>query len=496
MKWFELYISIGWVIRLLMVPVILRRQLAPGASVAWLLIIFLHPYIGYALYMLIGETRLGPGRVERHRQLVEMFRPFKHDRDQHLGGDWTQQPHSYEPMILQAERISGMPVLAGNSVDYLTSSPQFIGRLAAEIDAAKGEVNLLYYIFAPDGAGEVVARSLERAAQRGVRCRVLVDAVGSRPFLSRRGFARRFKRAGITVAAAMPTVPVQRRLPRMDLRNHRKLAVIDSIVALVGSHNIILPDYGGRRGAPWVDLSARVSGPIVDELSIVFAEDWAFETGEILPIPRPLDRAHSSSGAAMQVIPTGPSEPGETYRRVLLAALQCARQRVMLTTPYFVPDEPTLVALLMAADRGVDVTLILPEHPDHLLTAAAGRAHFARLIDGGISIWQYRPDSRQDDHHRRCSGDHRHRQHRRAKLQSQFRAEPADLWPGTNRAPTRNPIGLSRRVVADRAADLVGSTEVAPLHRQRRVTSLAAPVIASSASISTNFALASCDDTD
>src|SRR5581483_5147869 len=306
MKWFELYIAIAWMIRMLMVPVILRRQLAPGASVAWLGIVFLHPYIGYILYMLIGETRLGPGRVERHHALVSKYRPFKHDRSHHLGGDWTQQPHSYEPMILQAEKISGMPVLSGNSAEFFTDSTKLIERLAADIDAARSEVHLLYYIFAPDAAGEVVAKALERATNRGVRCRVLVDAVGSRPFLSRTGFAQHFRNLGIKVAAAMPTLPVKRRLPRMDLRNHRKLAVIDGTIGFVGSQNLILPDYGGRRGAPWVDLTARFTGPVVDELAIVFAEDWAFETGETLPVPRPLERPHGAGGAAMQVIPTGP----------------------------------------------------------------------------------------------------------------------------------------------------------------------------------------------
>ena len=150
--------------------------------------------------MLIGETRLGPGRIELHRKLIEKFRPFKHDRHQHLGQDWTQQPQSYEPMILQAEKISGMPVLAGNSIEYLPDSPKFIERLAAEIDAAKSEVSLLYYIFAPDAAGDVVAQALERAAKRGVRCRLLVDAVGSRPFLGRNGFTHRLTSAGVTVA--------------------------------------------------------------------------------------------------------------------------------------------------------------------------------------------------------------------------------------------------------------------------------------------------------
>ena len=193
------------------------------------------------------------------------------------------------------------------------------------------------------------------------------------------------------VAAALPAAFIQRRVPRMDLRNHRKLAIIDSRVTILGSQNIIEPDYGGRAGGPWVDLSGRITGPIVAEFSTVFAEDWAFETGEELPSPHSIDSPEMGEGISMQAIPTGPSEPGETYRRVLLAAMQCARERAIVTTPYFVPDEPTLVAFQMAADRGVKVDLILPAKPDHLFTALAGRAHFSRLMEAGITIWQYRP---------------------------------------------------------------------------------------------------------
>jgi cardiolipin synthase A/B len=391
MTWFAVYIAIAYGIRLFMVPVILRRQMAPGASVAWLGIIFLHPYIGASLYMLLGETRLGPGRVERHRALVEKYRVVQKDAAEERAADWTGGAASYEPMILQAEKISGLPVLAGNEIEFLPDSSKFIERLIGEIDAAKAEVNLLYYIFAPDGVGEVVVQALERAAGRGVVCRLLVDAVGSRPLLHKHGFAKRLSDAGVKVAAALPAAPIQRRLPRMDLRNHRKLALIDASIAYVGSHNVISPDYGGRRGAPWVDLSGRITGPIVTELAIVFAEDWAFETGEELTPPGAVKMAEQNHSCPMQVIPTGPSEPDDTYRRVLLAAIQCARQQVILTTPYFVPDEPTLVAMLMAADRGVAVSLIVPRTPDHLLTAAAGRAHFDQLMSAGISIWEYKP---------------------------------------------------------------------------------------------------------
>jgi cardiolipin synthase len=165
--------------------------------------------------------------------------------------------------------------------------------------------------------------------------------------------------------------------------------VIDDAVAFAGSHNVIDPSYGGRRGNPWIDLSARLTGPVACELAAIFCEDWAFETGEMLSPCHPPENA--SGGIPMQVVPTGPISPGETYRRLLLGAIQCARSRLTLTTPYFVPDDPTVVDLLMAADQGVQVKLILPLHGDNRLIAAVARAQFERLMEAGIEIYQYGP---------------------------------------------------------------------------------------------------------
>jgi len=376
-----------------MVPVILRRQFAPGAAVAWLGIIFLHPYIGFALYLTVGETRLGPRRVERHRELVEQFRSAMR---QAIGGrDETGAmalPPAYQPMIRQAEKISGLPVLGGNEVEFMTDSALMVDRLVSDIDAATSQVHLLYYMFVPDATGERVVKALERAAGRGIECRVIVDAVASRTFF--RGpcaLSGRLQSAGVKLAAALPVAPLKRELPRMDLRNHRKLAVIDGRIGYAGSHNLVNPDYGGRHGGPWFDATGRFTGPIVSEMGIVFAEDWGFETREILDVPTVGDGVPLNQGTAMQIVPTGPTSPGESFRRVFLAAIQTARTRVMMTTPYFVPDEPTLVSLMMAADRGADVTLLLPLVPDHLFTAAAGRAHFSRLMEAGVKILLYRP---------------------------------------------------------------------------------------------------------
>jgi cardiolipin synthase len=396
LSWIFVYQAIGWLICISMIPVVLRRQLAPGASLAWLGIVFLHPYIGLVLYMMVGESRLGPRRAQAHRDIISKFRnPARHpDRKPNEIQPDSCEP--YQPMVNQAEKISGLPVLTGNAVEFLTDTDRFVDALIADIAAAKKEVHLLYYIIADDAVAERVAAATIEAAKRGVKCRVLADAVASRKFFHANGLAPELRINGVDVAAALPVAPIRRRLARMDLRNHRKLAIIDGETAYAGSHNLINADYDGRRGNPWYDATARLSGPIVGELAMVFAEDWQFETGEEIKICSPDTLANAAtdqrvSSIVAQAVPTGPSVPGATYRRLLLAAIQCSQKQLMITTPYFVPDETTITSLMMAADRGVEVTLILPQNPDHLFAAAAGRAHFQVLLESGVKIYLYQP---------------------------------------------------------------------------------------------------------
>jgi cardiolipin synthase len=370
-----------------MVPVILRRQFTPGASVAWLGIVFLHPYIGVALYTLVGEVRLGRNAVRRHREIAAKYGPIA-NRD--VRRHEFDLPEYYRPMVLQAAKVSGLPILGGNSAEFIGDSEIFINRLVSDIAGARSHVQLLYYIFAPDATGRRVADAVIAAKKRGIDCRVMADAFASRSFFGFSGLAKEIKAVGIPVVAALPTAPLRRR----DLRNHRKLGIIDGKIAYAGSQNLINADYGGRRGCPWYDLTARLTGPIVEQLQLIYAENWAFETGEFIEIPPALDSPDESvknQGTPIQIVPTGPISQQETFRTIFLAAVQCARTDLIMTTPYFVPDQPTLVALTMAADRGVKVKLLLPNRPDHFFTAAAGRAHFGNLLDAGIAIYLYRP---------------------------------------------------------------------------------------------------------
>ncbi len=394
MSFYVTYWTIGWIICLAMVPIILQRDLAPGASLAWLLIVFIHPYIGFALYLLVGESRLGPRRSSRHREIMAKFRAP--DRlPQRKGQSAPAGAMVYQPMANQAEKIGQLGVLFPNQAHFYAKADEFLERLVAEIESAKSNVNLLYYMFAGDTTGNRVADALLAATQRGVQCRVLADAMASRPFFRHDGLGPRLQAGGVKIAAALPVTPFRRRLARMDLRNHRKLAVIDDRVAFMGSHNLINPDYGGRRGNPWFDVTGRFTGPIVAELASVFAEDWAFETGDEIPLQQTVETGENLADAlpafAAQTVPTGPSTPGLNYRRLLLGAIQCAQKKLLLTSPYFVPDQATIMSLTAAADRGVEVTIVLPQTPDHFFTAAAGRAHFQKLLVAGIKIFLFRP---------------------------------------------------------------------------------------------------------
>jgi cardiolipin synthase A/B len=388
-SFYLVYAGVGWLIRLAMIPVVLRRQMAPGASIAWLGIVFWHPYIGLGLYMLVGESRLGPRRAAMHREITQRFRdPRRHpDRRPHETQPQTEPP--YQTMVLQAEKISGLPVLGGNSIEFRPDTDKFIDGLVSDIQAAKQAVHLLYYIFSHDQTGRRVAQAVIEAAQRGVKCRVMADAMASREFFRRSGLGPELRSHGVEIAAALPVDPIRRGLVRMDMRNHRKFSVIDDQIAWIGSHNLIDADYGGRRGNPWFDVTARCRGPIVGELAMVFAEDWEFETGQEIPLPP--EWKQSAAEVLAQAVPSGPTAQDTTYRRLLLAAIQCSRKQLILTTPYFVPDEPTILSLVMAADRGVDVNLILPKNPDHLFTAAAGRAHYQTLLNANVSIHLFNP---------------------------------------------------------------------------------------------------------
>jgi len=386
--WLLLFAFAEWSIRVVMIAVILRRRFAPSTAMAWLVLIMFLPWLGLGIYLLVGVNHLGKRRARSHRSAVTQARA---KRNPELIARHAVRPQ-IEPqqrnMILQAERISGNPIVAGNDAELLPDVNTLTDRLTKDIDAAKHHAHLLYYIFSPDDIGKRISESLIRAAKRGVDCRLLADAAGSRA-LFKSDLYQALISQGVEVHDMLPVSPWRRKLARIDLRNHRKLTVIDGMTAYAGSHNAVNEDYGHRHAGKWVDLSGRFTGPMVAQLQQLFCEDWAFETNQTLQDDHLFPALEPVGEIAAQVVPTGPNHQGESFRRVLIAALAAAQRHIIMTTPYLVPDDPTMLALAMAADRGARVDLVVPKKSDSPIVAAAGRHYYQSLMESGVNIHTY-----------------------------------------------------------------------------------------------------------
>jgi cardiolipin synthase len=280
-----------------------------------------------------------------------------------------------------------LPILGGNAAELLTDYDGAVNRLVADIDAAGHHVHLLFYIFADDETAGRVIDALRRAARRGVECRVLADSVGSRRWF--RSLHRKLTEAGVEVEEALPVGWLRwRRAARLDLRNHRKIAVIDGRVGYTGSQNLVNAKY--RDGLTYDELVVRVTGPAVLELQYVFVGDWFLETEETLDGPDYFPDPVRAGDVPVQALPSGPGYPTENNQRLLVALIHGADERVVMTTPYFIPDEPLLQAMQTAVLRGVEVHLIVSQQADSGLVTLAQRSYYGQMLEDGIKIHAYK----------------------------------------------------------------------------------------------------------
>ncbi len=369
----------------------------PASSSAWLLLILFLPVIGFPLYWLIGSPYV---RGRRHRIQDEVNRGLVEGRE-HLPGapaDAVADP-GLASVLQMNQRLTGLPFTSGTHEAIYPDTAAFFAALAAAIDEAREFVHVEFYIVSWDEATAPVFEALARASARGVETRLLMDHLGSRKYPGRKQLGGRLTAAGIEWHLMMPIKPLERRWRRPDLRNHRKLVVIDGERAFLGSHNLIAPSYGSAKniasGRAWSDVSLQVSGEIVASASIVFATDWYTETGEMFVSDRylrvPAPSAVGGPGHAMQLVPSGPGYPTEPNLRLFTSLINHATSRVAITSPYFVPDDSLLAAITTAAYRGVEVELFVGEQADQFLVGHAQRSYYAALLEAGVTIHLYPP---------------------------------------------------------------------------------------------------------
>jgi cardiolipin synthase len=374
-----------WVIRLAMLVVVPFRR-TPAAAKGWLLLIFFEPWVGLLLYLLIGRARLPRRRRAQIARLPQALAGVVARLNTHPNVFHPEVGPALAQAVTLAENLGGGPILGGNAVELLVDYNGTIARLVADIDRATNHVHLLFYILADDHATAPVIEALGQAVKRGVRCRVLADALGSRSGL--RTLRPKLTALGVAVHEMLPISLLPWKKARLDLRNHRKIAVIDGRVGYTGSQNLIAADF--KEGLTYEDLMVRVTGPVVLELQYIFAADWFLETEEVLDGEAAFPGPEIAGVVPAQALPSGPDFPTQSNQRLFVALIHGARRRVVLTTPYFIPDEPLLQAIQTAALRGVEVHLVVSEKGDNAIVSLAQTSYYEELLEAGVSIHLYR----------------------------------------------------------------------------------------------------------
>jgi len=372
--------------------IVIPRNRRPTAAMAWLLAVFFIPFIGVVLFLLIGNPRLPRARRRKQDQINEYI--AQTSEHLHFG---TLRPHApgwFGPIVEMNQRLGALPLSGDNGAHLISDYQESLDAMADAIREAQDYVHIEFYILQSDDSTDNFFRAMEEIAARGVEVRVLLDHWANRWKPRYRATVKRLNAMGADWQLMLPVQPLKGKMQRPDLRNHRKLLVVDGKVAFLGSQNVTASTYNLpkniKRGLNWVDLMVRIDGPVVLSVNAIFLSDWYSETDEVL---EEIDIAHADIGSGnldCQVVPSGPGFEVENNLRLFLGLLYAAKHRIMIVSPYFVPDEALLLAVTAAVDRGVEVELFVSEEGDQAMVYHAQRSYYEVLLKAGVRIWMYR----------------------------------------------------------------------------------------------------------
>ena len=383
---------IDFVIRIVALVVVPRNR-RPQTAMAWLLAIFFVPYVGVILFLIVGSARLPRGRRRKQAQIngyiLETTEGFDLvQRDQ----PW---PVWLEPIVELNRTLGAMPLVGGNKATLFSNNQETLDAMTEAIRGAKKSLHVEFYILLLDSTTAPFFDALEAAHKRGVVVRVLLDHLGNFQYPGYRRTKRRLKKMGVEWHLMLPFQPLRGKIGRPDLRNHRKIMIIDDTIAFTGSQNVVDTGYqrwkNRRRGLHWKDFMVRFEGPVVAGLDALFITDWYSETNELLPRGSATNFSTVGTGDLdCQVVPSGPGFPGENNLRMFNSLVYAAQEKVILVTPYFVPDDSMLYAITTAAQSGIRVELFLSEIGDQFFAYHAQRSYYEVLLDAGVIIYLYK----------------------------------------------------------------------------------------------------------
>ncbi|WP_434810772.1 cardiolipin synthase [Microbacterium sp. bgisy189] len=385
------FLVVDITIRILAVIVVPRNR-RPTAAMAWLLAIYFIPIVGVFLFLLIGNPRLPRKRRKMQQQINEQITELSAGLD--FGTLRPYAPKWFQSLVELNRNLGAMPLAGDNGAQLISDYQQSIDAMADAIRAAERYVHVEFYILQADASTDNFFRALEEVAARGVIVRVLLDhwANRSKPYYAET--RRRLDAMGAHWRLMLPIQPLKGKFQRPDLRNHRKLLVIDGRVAFTGSQNVTDSTYNLpkniKRGLHWVDLMARIEGPVVGSINAVFLSDWYSETEEVLEEEIGLFELEPGPGDLdCQIVPSGPGFEFQNNLKLFMALLFAAHERIIIVSPYFVPDEGLLLAIQTACQRGIHVELFVSEEGDQAMVYHAQRSYYEALLRAGVKIWMY-----------------------------------------------------------------------------------------------------------
>ncbi len=370
--------------------VLARDDLLPSSRMAWFMVILTIPFAGTSLYFLFGEVDLGHRAKVLQKKIFTTIRQKAREAMGSADDLKALADPQFLPAFKYASSINSFFAVAGNKADLMPDAMTARARMIEDIDAANDTVHILCYIWLEDKTGTNMAHAVIRAAKRGITCRIMVDGLGSRAFVKSELW-RQMDAAGVQLAVALPIdKPIRTILTsRLDLRNHRKITVVDGKIAYCGSQNCADPEFRPKaKYAPWIDIQLRLQGPVVAQLQLLFASDWMKERQT--PIECfPLETEFYDNGFVSQAVGDGPTERMRAAPQMFSTLIDSAQNSLIITTPYFVPDATVIDALCSAAYRQVEVTVIVPRKNDSWVVASASKSFYRKLLQAGVKIYEF-----------------------------------------------------------------------------------------------------------
>lgn len=390
-----LLLSSHWIIAMILAIRIINHRLAVGTSLAWLFILFFLPYVGIVAYLLFGESSLGKKREKKSKEIRIFYQAFV---QKHMA-DILEAPLKIDARFDNMSKVASIKTnffaRDGNNIELLAGAVDVFAAMKADIENAKETCLLEFYIIDAQGRAKELLDALCDASARGVECQILADAYGSKGFFKSE-WPQKLRDAGIYVEDSLSVGFWRNFAKRSDLRNHRKILAIDSEIAYTGSFNLVDPEFFKIDAGvgEWIDIMLRCRGPVVRPLSAIYYGDLAVENDKSMELTLENVSLYAEKYLAMQdegdmvaqVIPSGPDQDRVVIVEALVSAFYAAKEKIMITTPYFVPDDAVLLALVNAAHRGVDITIIVPKKVDSKFVLFASHSYYDELLAAGIKI--------------------------------------------------------------------------------------------------------------